>query len=155
MRNLACLVVFFLGTALAASAAFAASGGAGTRTDPCALVTPDEIADALGEPPGPPQNDGIGGCNYMGSKSGWETQAAISVDENPGRADFFDAQASQGNRLTIDDLGDRAFAFGLGAQAFSLTAIVLLGLLFLQREGLRLRSLAAERAASERQHASD
>ncbi|MGD9742536.1 MAG: hypothetical protein AB7V53_07825 [Dongiaceae bacterium] len=111
MRNLVCLVALFLGTALGANAAFAAGGGAGTRTDPCALVTPDEVADAFGEPPGPPQNDGIGGCNYMGSKSGWETQAAISVDENPGRADFFDAQASQGDRLTIDDLGDRAFAF--------------------------------------------
>jgi len=111
MRNLACLIVLSLGISFLASPALAAGGGAGTKTDPCALVTPEEIADALGELPGPPQNDGIGGCNYMGSQSGWQTQAAISVDENPGRADFFDAQASQGDRLMIDDLGDRAFAF--------------------------------------------
>jgi phosphatidylinositol alpha-mannosyltransferase len=55
--------------------------------------------------------------------------------------------------LVLGALGierDRAFAFGIGAQAFGLVAIVLLGLALLQREGLRLRAIAAEKAESER-----
>jgi uncharacterized membrane protein YbhN (UPF0104 family) len=53
--------------------------------------------------------------------------------------------------LVLGALGverDRAFAFGIGVQAFSLTAVVLCGLVLLQREGLQLRRLAAEKAAS-------
>lgn len=42
---------------------------------------------------------------------------------------------------------DSAFALGLGYQAFGLLATVLLGLVFLQREGLDLRSLARGEAA--------
>lgn len=56
--------------------------------------------------------------------------------------------------LVLGALGidrDRAFAFGIGVQAFSLVAIVLIGLALLQREGLRLRSLAAAKTASERE----
>ncbi len=52
--------------------------------------------------------------------------------------------------LVLGALGierSRAFAFGIGVQAFSLMAIVLCGLALLQREGLRLRALAAEKAA--------
>jgi uncharacterized protein (TIRG00374 family) len=54
--------------------------------------------------------------------------------------------------LVLGSLGvarDRAFAFGLGVQAFGLVGIVLLGLALLQREGLRLKALAAEKAAGE------
>ena len=43
---------------------------------------------------------------------------------------------------------ERAFAFGLGAQAFSLALSVLWGLLLLQREGLDLRLLGEGRLAS-------
>lgn len=100
-----------VGLCFFATHAFAAGGGFGTKTDPCALVTPDEVAEALGEPAGPAQNDTIGGCSFMGASSGWESQAAIGVDENPGRADFFAMQAGQPNMLPVEDVGDRAFAF--------------------------------------------
>jgi uncharacterized protein (TIRG00374 family) len=56
--------------------------------------------------------------------------------------------------LVLGALGverDRAFAFGIGVQSFGLVAIVLIGLALLQREGLRLRAIAAEKAASERE----
>lgn len=46
---------------------------------------------------------------------------------------------------------ERAFAFGLGAQAFSLALSVLWGLILLQREGLDLRSLSEQRLAAPRE----
>jgi uncharacterized protein (TIRG00374 family) len=54
--------------------------------------------------------------------------------------------------LVLGALGigrDRAFAFGLGVQAFGLVGIVLVGLALLQREGLQLKALAAEKAADD------
>lgn len=56
--------------------------------------------------------------------------------------------------LVLGALGverDRAFAFGIGVQSFSLIAIVLIGFALLQREGLHLRTIAAEKAESERE----
>ena len=95
--------------ALAAAPALA-GGGSQTKTDPCALATVDEVADALQDQVGPGQNDGIGDCQYQGA-SGYQSQLQIGVDENPGRAGFFDAQAAQGNMQPVEGVGDGALAF--------------------------------------------
>lgn len=95
---------------LFAAAPALAGGGSQTRTDPCALATVDEVADALQDQVGPGQNDGIGDCQYRGA-SGYQSQVQISVDENPGRAGFFDAQAAQVNMQPVEGIGDGALAF--------------------------------------------
>lgn len=95
--------------ALAAAPAVA-GGGSQTKTDPCALATLEEVADALEEDVGPGMNDGIGDCQYQGA-SGYSAQLQIGVDENEGRAGFFDSQAAAGMMKPIDDVGDGALYF--------------------------------------------
>jgi hypothetical protein len=104
------------------SAAAIAGGGSNTRTDPCALVTADEVKRALGETAATGQNNGIGDCLYRGA-SGYNTSVTISVDENPGRRDYFDAQLGRDNITVIDDIGDGAFAFESSAGFVQITAI--------------------------------
>lgn len=87
-----------------------AGGGSQTKTDPCALATLEEVSEALDEEVGPGQNDGIGDCQYQGA-SGYSSEIQISVDENPGRAGFFDSQAAAGTMQRVDDIGDGALAF--------------------------------------------
>jgi hypothetical protein len=107
--------------ALAAAPALA-GGGSQTKTDPCALATVDEVADALQDQVGPGHNDGIGDCQYQGA-SGYQSQIQIAVDENPGRAGFFEAQAGQANMKPIEGVGDSAFAFDSPAGFTQLTVL--------------------------------
>lgn len=104
---------FLLAAALMTAADLApalAGGGSNTKTDPCALVTADEVAAALQDRVGPGENDGIGDCNFRGA-SGYDSAAAIAVDENPGRRDFFESQAARGNVTRLDGIAEGAFAF--------------------------------------------
>jgi hypothetical protein len=111
MRTLAALFLasFALGFGAPATPALA-GGGNQTKTDPCALATLEEVADALEEEAGPGQNDGIGDCQYFG-ESGYSSQLQVSIDENAGRADFFASQAAAGMMKPLDDIGDAALFF--------------------------------------------
>lgn len=108
-------------TAAAQSAALA-GGGSNTRTDPCALVTAAEVAEALGEEAGTGINSGIGDCQFRG-RGGYTSSVSFSVDENPGRRAFFDSQATRGNVIAISDVGDGAFAFQSSAGFIQITVI--------------------------------
>lgn len=120
-----CVAHVSLGVVLLAAAAHSsalAGGGSNTRTDPCALVTDAEIADALGEEADPGVNSGIGDCQFRG-RSGYASTVSISVDENPGRRAFFESQAARGNVTTVENIGDGAFAFQSTAGFIQITVI--------------------------------
>ena len=75
---------------------------------------------------------------------------SFALPLTPGNVGIFQALCV----LVLVPLGvarERAFAFGLGAQAFSLALSVLWGLLLLQREGLTMRSLSESGLASSRE----
>lgn len=99
-----------------------AGGGSNTRTDPCALVTAAEVAEALGEEAGLGENSGIGDCQFRG-QSGYTSTVTVSVDENPGRRAFFESQASRDNVTAVEDVGDGAFAFQSPAGFIQITVI--------------------------------
>jgi hypothetical protein len=98
-----------------------AGGGAGQKNDPCLLVTPDEIGQALQDKVGPGQNSGVGDCNYRGA-SGYGSQVSIQVDENPGRREFFASQAARGNVQHVD-IADGAFVFDSPAGFTAVTVL--------------------------------
>ena len=119
MRNLASIP--FLMLALMSASPVLAGGGANQKTDPCLLVTPAEIGQALQDKVGNGQNSGAGDCNYRGA-SGYDSQVTVAVDENPGRAEFFASQASQSNAKRFD-IADGAYAFDSPAGFTSVTLL--------------------------------
>jgi hypothetical protein len=120
-----CVARFSLGVAYLAATVYSpalAGGGSNTRTDPCALVTAAEVAEALGEAAGPGESSGIGDCQFRG-RSGYASTVSISVDENPGRRTFFESQAARGNVTEVENIGDGAFAFKSSAGFIQITVI--------------------------------
>jgi hypothetical protein len=120
MRNLACISILTISLLSATSPALA-GGGANQKTDPCLLVTPQEIGEALQDQVGPGQNSGAGDCNYRGA-SGYDSQVSIAVDENPGRPEFFASQAARDN-IQRFDIADGAFAFDSPAGFTAVTVL--------------------------------
>lgn len=120
MQSLASIFFAAVSIATLSSPGFA-GGGANQKTDPCLLVTPDEIGQALQDKVGKGQSNGAGDCNYRGA-SGYDSQVTVAVDENPGRAEFFASQASQSNVKRFD-IADGAYAFDSPA---GFTAVTLL-----------------------------
>lgn len=120
MRSLVLALSVALSAALCAAPALA-GGGAGQKNDPCLLVTPEEIGQALQDKVGPGQNSGVGDCSYRGA-SGYDSQATIQVDENPGRREFFASQAARGNVQRLD-IADGAFAFDSPAGFTAVTVL--------------------------------
>jgi len=118
MRNLAFLSIIAL---VVIPMPALAGGGANQKTDPCLLVTAEEIGEALHDQVAPGRNSGVGDCNYRGA-SGYDSQVTIQVDENPGRAEFFASQAAR-NNVQRFDIADGAYAFDSPA---GFTAVTLL-----------------------------
>ncbi len=122
MRCLACAILTVAFLPAAGSSIALAGGGSNTKTDPCALVTGAEVAEALGEQPGPGENDGIGDCEYRG-ESGYASTVTISVDENAGRRDWFLSQKTRDNVAPVADVGEDAFVFVSSAGFVQITAL--------------------------------
>jgi hypothetical protein len=119
MWNLASLSFIALSMTWLAPAALA--GGTNQKTDPCLLVTPDEVGQALHDRVGQGWNSGAGECNYRGA-GGYDSQVTVAVDENPGRADFFASQAARDNVRRFD-IADGAYAFDSPAGFTSVTLL--------------------------------
>jgi hypothetical protein len=119
MWNLASLSFIALSMTWLAPAALA--GGTNQKTDPCLLVTPDEVGQALHDRVGQSWNSGAGECNYRGA-GGYDSQVTVAVDENPGRADFFASQAARDNVRRFD-IADGAYAFDSPAGFTSVTLL--------------------------------
>jgi hypothetical protein len=96
-----------------------ASGGSSSLPDPCSLVTPTDIAGALGAAPlTPPKSDANGQCEYASATE--SNYVNVQVVSGQTTASFEKASSSAGPTNRIEGLGDEAFQNMGGGSVFVL-----------------------------------
>ena len=96
-----------------------ASGGSSALPDPCSLVTPTDIATALGAAPlTPPKSDADGECQYASASE--NNYVNVQVEGGQTAASFEKASSSAGPTQRITGLGNEAFQNTAGGSVFVL-----------------------------------
>jgi hypothetical protein len=97
----------------------ATSGGSSALPDPCTLVTPTDIATALGAAPlTPPKSDSGGQCQYASASE--NNYVNVQVEGGQTMASFEKASSSAGPAQRITGLGNEAFQNTAGGSVFVL-----------------------------------